>query len=505
MTMSHIRRIAAAVLMTLVLAAPAVVSAADVIQQQAFHDALGAALNASRLFEDAKYSSGRTEVHGTASEMLPDSGPWGAWRLIPRGNWDVEGYGMKTVFSASGVAVVTNRGIGYDFAMLTQPIPAIVFDRVVEKLEDRLDDFQDRPAPATVEWGVQDGCILIAASHDWNGNANTVVLKDQLHSLILRSKGLIGDIIMHSIRERDELRDDYKDRRYTTVTREEFELLVDRDDWSPWFKGTDTAAGGTWSFVVEDEPYIIHNHGDRIEFVHQNPVPAGLGEQGRTALLEQLTAIAHKADAEDDPTVSVAWSGSELHVSLVYDLTDGVKGDRFEKWYKKLWEDYGTDVGKKFRKVLEQIEKDRRDAKPTSLDMGAFLALIDDGLEDISLADGSGPGGSWSFIMADDYDVEVHNRGDSMELWLNLQVPDGADPEATLASAVKAVGDRRPKQADSVTVDWYPGAEGNWIAVTATCRFDGNRKGKQIRECYEHFTRDWCREMQSRILKAFSG
>lgn len=490
----------------LVVLAVSVASARDTVDLESFHDALGRALNSNRIFEDSEYSSGRTEIQGTANALLPDSGPWGVWRLEPRGHFEIEGYGAKTVFSNGGVAVVTNRGVGYDYVLQTQPIPPLLLERVLERVGDRLEGFRENPAPAAVEWVVRDGHILLAASHDWNGDANVARLEDQLDKLLMRSKLLIGKIVEEVWRGRRDLVGELEGRTHTSLGRAEFELLVDEDDWSPWFLGTEAAAAGAYRFHVQDELYEVRNHGDRLEFIHVTAVPATMGEHERTTLLQAAAESVAGMKAEDDPDVSVAWSddgAADLWIRLVYDLSGGVKGERIPRWYKKLWEDYGPEAGKRMAKLLEGLRAEQDQARPTSLDRDAFLRLVDDGLEELEGTEGAGPGGSWDFVLADEFDLEVHNRGDAMELWLNEQLPAAGEGSEILAAVQDAVGDRRPKHADSVHVEWYPGSDETWIVVRVVCRYDGARKGEQIHDCYHDFVYEWCRDIHGRIGKVF--
>lgn len=472
----------------------------------AFQDALGRALNANREFEGSNYAAGREEIQGTANELLPDSGPWGAWRIEPRGHWEIVGYGAKTVYSAGGVAVITNRGSGYDILFRTQPIPALLQERVTAKVADRLAEFRENPAPASVDWTLREGALLVALSHDWNGEADTARLEDQLTKFLFRAKMLIGDIVKETWQGRRDLVKEYEKRTFTSLTREEFELLVDDDDWSPWFRGTDAAKAGAYRFVVEEQPYEIRNHGDRLEFIHETPVPASLGADARARLLHETEAFAADEDAEGDPDVRVTWSddGERLWIRLVYDLAGGVKGETIPRWYEKLWDDYGKKAGKRTAQLLEGLDEELADDRPTHLDRDAFVQLIDDGLEELEGEEDAGPGGSWSFVLADVYDLEIANHGDAMELLIAEQLPAAGDADAILAAVREAVGDGRPKHADRVEIDWYPGSEKSWIAVRAICSYDGGRKGEQIHDCYHDFVYDWCRDVHERVQKAFA-
>jgi len=493
-------------ILLVILLVAGVVQARDTVSLDAFHDALGRALNTNREFEGSNYAAGREEMFGTANALLPDSGPWGAWRLEPQGHFEIVGYGAKTVYSAAGVAVVTNRGAGYDILFQTQAIPPLLLDRVTAKVADRLAEFRKDPAPAAVEWDVRNGAILVALGHDWNGDANTARLEDQLTKFLFRAKMLIGDIVKETWQARKDLVDETRKRSFTGITRDEFELLVDDDDWSPWYRGTAQAARGSYRFVVEEQPYEIRNHGDRLEFIHETLVPGSLSAEARARLLSDAQAAAAKVKAEGDPDVTVTWSddGERLWVRLVYDLAGGVKGEKIPRWYEKFWEDFGPEMGKRTAKLLEALDDALTDDRPTRLDRDAFVQLMDDGLEDLEGDDDAGPGGAWSFMLADVYDVEVVNTGVAMELRLNEQLPAAGDADAILAAVREALGDRRPKHADEVDIDWYPGSEKSWIAVRAVCRYDGKRKGGQIHDCYHDFLYDWCRDAHERVEKVFA-
>jgi hypothetical protein len=127
-------------------------------------------------------------------------------------------------------------------------------------------------------------------------------------------------------------------------------------------------------------------------------------------------------------------------------------------------EQFHDALGRALNSTREFESREQRDGRG-----GGSGRNEEHGTANESLADG-GMYGAWRIIPQGHFYIEVFNHGDSMALWLNLQLHNGNDADKVFAAITKMVGDSKPKQ---------------------------------IAECYHHFMDDWCRDMHKKATKVF--
>lgn len=434
----------------------------------------------------------------TVPEEIPAGDPLGAWQfeLLAYYSENEAKYGYLTTIRRT--AIIQNHGTYLEFMTSTESVPAGVADGVRSRMDKGAQEVINAHENLQTTITYEDGRFWIRSLYDFSHGTGWNDIAKPLDKVMSETQDLISQVYFLEWDEGKKYRKRLEKATYETITADEFGALIDRNFNSEDVIANASSANGEWWFSNEGFKKVIVNRGTTMELGVAVAVPESWQDEQRAAYLAFAEKELKKPGRASGLVIQWYADNPDFLQALAVFEIGGKKGKDILKSYDSC-DEFVEKSSEKLTRHLADMAKESLKAEVTSLDAQQFMALVDDGLEEFTLLEGT-PTGHWNFTYSD-IDFDLFNYGDRMTFGFSFPFPDGmteAQKEELLLKAQEKADKKRPKSMDSVTAGYYF-KNTDYLFVRGDLAY--GRSGEDIHKAYHKFLYDYAEKAAERVGK----
>jgi hypothetical protein len=155
--------------------------------------------------------------------------------------------------------------------------------------------------------------------------------------------------------------DNARDKTYSSVSQEEYELLVE-GELDGLLDPAEGVPGGHWAFVIgdddEERDFEVFNYGERFVYTLSMAMP-GESEEQWAEITDKVQALVEGMPAKNASEMEVTRYPEFDHylwIKASYNIGNGIKGKDVSRQYKDFTEDYSMKLHGKISEIMEDYE-----------------------------------------------------------------------------------------------------------------------------------------------------
>ncbi len=466
-------------------------SGQNYFDQRSFHDIFGRACG---------------EIHNLPNGAINQPNTVNAYKVGIIGQFDIPGYGVKEVFTRNQPAVILNFGSRFEYAVYSQPIPAIFEKRILEELEELREDFLEEYDDINASWTYEKGQILLTANYPYT-DADGGDIKNRLVFLMRSSQKLVETILSQYHYARFDRREELEDMELKFLSRLDLNILLPREKLEEWAKEVPGVTEGAYGYTLKGIDMEVRNYGGHIELIYEDRLPEGADEKLKEMIIHRLSDAANDTGSEGNPVIAVETPAdlpANIWVKFDYTFDGSFTGDEFTEYFEAFGDDFLPEIDMRYDEIKEDIRDELMENNLTYLSRSAFELITDDNLSGHVSKELKGEEGAWGFTREDKYNYEIINSGKKITFINWLGVPKELDEESynkILERSKEIINDEQPEGAVLTEIGWYEGYENQYLKISAVYEINGAYNGETLAGYYREYIDDYSREKHEKILE----
>ncbi len=223
---------------------------------------------------------------------------------------------------------------------------------VLEDLNQWLERNQVRHAELT-EARYDDDRVTIVARYHFDGSLKGEDFAKSYWNFMKKQSAKIGDEIEDLS---EDLVGDVARQELTELKGEQL-LMILEEDLSE-LAGEHAEADDFWEFTYHDRTFEVLNYGDHVIVSCYFEMPE-VSEADKAKVLQAVGDWVVKHDAKEATRTTAQWypeyEGKLIWVTAIYELGDGMTGEKIHEGYWHFCDDYSEDAEKQFNKAVSKL------------------------------------------------------------------------------------------------------------------------------------------------------
>jgi hypothetical protein len=292
------------------------------------------------------------------NEEVNNNSAVNSFRVLIIGQHNIAGYGVTEVITAKQPAAILNFGNRFEYAVITQSIPDIFQEKILEELEDYKEEFLEEYTDINPSWSFENNQIIITANYYYD-DVDGGDIKNRLVYLMRLSQRVVTQILNQTIELKWDRKDDLEDMELEYLSRFDLNCLMPTEEFEEWAKDDSSVKEGVYGYTLRDIDVEIRNHGNRIELIYEDFIPANFDDEKIENLLSKLSAIANENKPEGNPSIEVIIPedlSDNIWVKAEYSFNKTYTGEDFIGYFEDFMEDFLDEMNMEFDDLVDEMD-----------------------------------------------------------------------------------------------------------------------------------------------------
>ncbi|MBL1213952.1 MAG: hypothetical protein HND52_11395 [Ignavibacteriae bacterium] len=298
------------------------------------------------------------KIKNLPNEPISQPNTQNAYSAVIIGQHEYPGYGVVEVLTIKQPAVILNYGNRFEYAMLTQVVPAEFQKRIFEEIKDFKNDFIEEYDDINAAWTIVNNQIAITANYIYN-DADGGDIQNRLAFLMRFSQRLVTEILKETESAKNDRRDDLEDSSLSYLSRLDLNCLMPREEFENWTMEDSEAIEGAYGYTLREIDVEVKNYGSRIEFIYEDFLPDDISDDNTKKIIKKLSAAANDYQLEGNPELEIfvpEYFTGNICVKAIYKFNNSFTGDDLKDYFEDFMEDFLNEMDKEFDDIVDEIE-----------------------------------------------------------------------------------------------------------------------------------------------------